>query len=156
MSAEAEVLAQPGMILRGDEVLPDYVRCDNLPYLTYLHLTYISHSAVLNTTHTLTYTRSIVIYPLLCYQPLCCPCPPPVPRYTIVAIQSSRAFRHSPSEGNHEVTPFMTRPTRRSNRLFILYSIHREYANIAHDAITFHELTNTRRKSNDDRQTTLR
>ena len=45
----------------------------------------------------------------------------------------------------------MTRPTRRSNRLFILYSIHGEYANIAHDAITFHELTNTRRQSNDER-----
>ena len=45
----------------------------------------------------------------------------------------------------------MTRPARRSNRLFILYSIHGEYANIAHDAITFHELTNTRRQSNDER-----
>ena len=45
----------------------------------------------------------------------------------------------------------MTRPARRSNRLFILYSIHRDYANIAHDAITFHELTNTRRTSNDER-----
>ena len=45
----------------------------------------------------------------------------------------------------------MTRPTRRSNRLFILYSIHGEYTNIAHDAITFHELTNTRRESDDER-----
>ena len=45
----------------------------------------------------------------------------------------------------------MTRPARRSNRLFILYSIHGDYANIAHDAITVHELTNTRRTSNDER-----
>ena len=39
------------------------------------YLTYKPHGAVLNTTHTLTYTRSIVIYPPLCYQPLCCPSP---------------------------------------------------------------------------------
>ena len=57
----------------------DYLTLPHLPYLTYLHLTYISHGAVLNTTNTLTYTRSIVIYPLLCYQPLCCPSPPLLP-----------------------------------------------------------------------------
>ena len=28
VSAEAEVLAQPRVFLRGSEVLPDYVRCD--------------------------------------------------------------------------------------------------------------------------------
>ena len=51
---------------------------DLSPVATVL-LTYKPHGAVLNTMNTLTYTYSIVIYSLLCYQPLCLST---YPRYT--------------------------------------------------------------------------
>ena len=63
-------MAAPGRV--ADPPPPDVYICYRVRSVTGSdYLTYKPHGAVLNTTNTLTYTRSIVIYPRPCYQPLC-------------------------------------------------------------------------------------